>query len=286
MQPDARPVGCVQAPPAGDPSHVPQPVVGQGISRPDALLDACTKSDTAAPARGRGGPPSVPDKLAYRAAALMKPGCVDKAGTVHGFRSLAHVCETSQAFAALSNEAASCPATLLSAMRRACPALGRVQERVKAVLSERLMQQRKMLAGQQTRLPTRVRQATEYMEEASFGLSKQSGLVWVDRAKREWLVLDGPRSYSDYAWLPFCISVNYTVGAHVLTWLAGTGCIKDKGYKASATPAPSRSPADAAHAASRRCCRTAQALFAPALQRMNLKVGCWVHSLMACSSCL
>lgn len=81
------------------------------------------------------------------------------------------------------------------------------------------------------------------------------------------MVLDNraPRSFNDN-WLHFFISVNYTLGAHILIWLTGTkGMLANKDYKASAAPAPPPRPAEPARAMFRRCRRAAQA-----------RHSCWV----------
>lgn len=207
---------------------------GNLMPNPRSLLDGCVRLAPPPDAHGRGRRPKVPDKLAFRAAAVFMKGWKDDYGQWHGFRNVPHAIELSKQFAELAAEADCCHATLLSSMRRVCPDIGRVRQTVKPTLSTKLKLQRRRDAGKLMALPRSVFNATEWCDEASFNFTKQDELVWGSRAGGERLVRDSraPRS-SGEGWLHFFITVNAQVGAHILVWLTGTKGLKNPGFKAS-----------------------------------------------------
>lgn len=211
---------------------------GNLVPDPRQLLEECAMLDAAASPRGRGRPRLVGDRLAFRAAAVFIRGWDDGAGNYAGFRDVPHAMRMSQPFAALAAEAGCSHATLLSAMQRACPAVGRVRERVKPSLSKTTMKLRKRIAGQLSRMPMQVFRATEWGDEASWGFSRLSSVVWGLQTKGERLRIDkrAPRSFSDMTVLHFFVSVNWAVGAHTLVWLTGTKGMGKGGFKVSNIP--------------------------------------------------
>jgi len=168
----------------------------------------------------------VDDELAKEAAAIYMEGWEDR---VHhqrkGYCSVADAISKNQEFAVLAERADCCPAMLLAAMRRMSPALGKMTQRVKPQLSAKLMLQRRRVCGQLLRLPARARMAAEFFDEASWGFSNLDRKVWGNTTLgREWLVTDNrcPRQHSDKAILHFCVTVNYAVGPHTITFITGT----------------------------------------------------------------
>lgn len=217
---------------------------GNLVPNPHQLLDECAMLGAAPSPPSRGRPPLVGDRLAFRAAAVYVKGWGNGTANGAGFRNVPHAICKSRPFAALAAEAGCCHATLLGAMVRVCPALGRVRERVKPSFSKRAMLLRKRVAGQLKRMPKQALRATEWGDEASWGFNRLSGTVWGLRTEGERLRIDGrlPRSFSDMTVLHFFVSVNWAVGAHMLVWLTGTKGMGKGEFKVCTIPEPTRAP--------------------------------------------
>lgn len=207
---------------------------GKKIERVDGLLRKWCERESVFPIPKPGRRPIIDDALAKAAAAIYVRGWADEYGTVRGFRNVEHALAKSESFTDLVGGIKCSPLTVLAAMKRVCPEVGRVRQRVKHVLSDKLKLERRRAAGVLLRMPLYVRKATEWMDEGGFGLHELSEMVWGDKTKGERLVTDNraPRTKDDYTVLHYCVTVNWAVGPHTLTYLTGTKGMGEETFKA------------------------------------------------------
>ena len=206
---------------------------GDPVSRPDKLFKRWRERDGSAPVRSGGAPRKVPPARATAMAALFKRGHLAINGVRYGFRSVADAMKKSKDFADLAAKQECSDKTLMSAMKCADPAVGRITQRVKPVLRKELQVLRRRVSGQLFRMPAYVRKATIFVDEAGWGPNKLSGSVWGDKTEGQTTVPHAlaPRTNDDLSLLHFCIGVTYAEGPSFICFLTGTRGMKDKGFK-------------------------------------------------------
>jgi len=207
---------------------------GEKIVRVDGLLRKWCERESVLPLPKPGRRPILGVPLAKEAAAIYMRGWEDEYGTMHGFRDVQHALAKSESFTKLVGDIKCSPVTVLAAMKRVCPEVGRVRQRVKQVLPKKLKLERRRVAGVLLRMPLYARKAAEWMDEGGFGFQELSEMVWGDKTKGERLVTDNrvARTRDDYTVLHFCVTVNWAVGPHTLTYLTGTKDMGEESYKA------------------------------------------------------
>lgn len=203
------------------------------VAKPYEFLRCWKNRETSCAAARSGRPPIVAPKAAERCARRFMAGWADQWGRVRGFKGVTHAISKSPTFAELAAAAGGTPPVLLAAMKRACPEVGKVTQRLKPVLTAKQIAERRAAARLMRYKPRYVLKSTEWLDEAGWGMSRLCTRVYGDTRKGELLVEDNraPRKKEDYTLLHFAVSVNWTKGPHSLVFLSGTRGLSKEQYE-------------------------------------------------------
>jgi hypothetical protein len=166
-------------------------------------------------------------------AELFKHGYRPGGGTKRGHRNVAHAVDNSEKFARLVSKSGASHKTVLRAMQRVDPAIGRVQLTVKPLPREDERLKRQRTAALLQRQPAIVRKATIMLDEASYGFGKLPCKVYGDTSKGETVVQANrvPRTRDQMQVLEFVVLLDYHNGPLDLVYVSGTKGLSAETHK-------------------------------------------------------
>jgi len=197
---------------------------GEPISRVGRLFDRWAERDMPFPASPPGPQPMIDDKVARSLARIFKQGYKPRVAPRRGYRNVAHAVRLSKKFESMVQATGACHRTVLRAMKRVDPKLGRVRQTVKPLLSQKEKDKRQRLAAQLRRMPATVRKASQYMDEASYNMDNLKCKVYGDTSVGEIVVEDtrAPRTRDQRQLLNFCVVFNWSRGPVAIVFVSGT----------------------------------------------------------------